>query len=191
MHRMGIHITKELNNITEYQYKHGDTPPYVPAGYQAPSDAAKPAVSPYQGVAIRFVALLIDVVILAIITAVITVPFQMPVVSITDVTNVQPTVTTMPNPFAWIGGLVSILVIFGYFVLLEGAYGQTVGKMAVKIKVTREDGSKIDYADAVVRNVLRIIDGILAYLIGAILIWSSDEKQRLGDRVAHTVVVKA
>ncbi len=66
-----------------------------------------------------------------------------------------------------------------------------MGKMAVKIKVIREDGSKIDYADAIMRNVLRIIDGLLAYFIGAILIWSSDEKQRLGDRVAHTVVVKA
>ncbi len=181
-----------MNNITEHQYKHGGTPPYVPAaGYQAPSDAGKSAVAPYQGVAIRFVALLIDVVILAIITAVIMLPFQVPVITVTDVTNVQQTVTTLPNPFAWVGALISMLVIFGYFVLLEGSYGQTVGKMAVKIKVTREDGSRIDYTDAVVRNVLRIIDGLVAYLIGAILVWSSDEKQRLGDRAAHTVVVKA
>ncbi len=180
-----------MNNITEHHYKHGDTPPYVPAsGYHAPSDAAEPAASPYQGVAIRFVALLIDVVILAIITGVVTLPLQMPIINVIDITN-APTVTTSPNPLAWLGGLISLLIIFGYFVLMEGAYGQTVGKMAVKIKVVREDGSKISYADAVVRNVLRIIDGILAYLIGAILIWTSDEKQRLGDRAAHTVVVKA
>ncbi len=178
--------------MNEDQYKQSGTPVYVPPrAYQAPSYGGPAAVSPYQGVAIRFVALLIDVIILAIITAVITLPFQMPIISVTDVTNVHPTITTSPNPFAWLGGLISVLIVFLYFVLLEGAYGQTVGKMAVKIKVTREDGSKIDYADAVVRNVLRIIDGILAYLIGAILIWSSDEKQRLGDRVAHTVVVKA
>ncbi len=180
-----------MNNITEHQYKQGGTPPYVPAaGYQAPSNAAEPAVSPYQGVAIRFVALLIDAIILAIMTAVITLPLQMPVISVIDLTNVS-TVTASPNPLAWLGGLISVLIIFGYFILLEGSYGQTVGKLAVKIKVTREDGSKISYADAVVRNVLRIIDGIIVYLIGAILIWSSDEKQRLGDRVAHTVVVKA
>ncbi len=162
----------------------------MPAGYHAPSGAAEPSVSPYQGVAIRFVALLIDVVILAIITAVVTLPLQMPTINVIDITN-SPTVTTSPNPFAWLGGIISLLIIFGYFVLMEGAYGQTVGKMAVKIKVTREDGSKISYADAVVRNVLRIIDGLLAYLIGAILIWTSDEKQRLGDRAAHTVVIKA
>jgi len=81
-----------------------------------------------------------------------------------------------------------------YFIALEGNYGQTVGKMAVRIKVVREDGTKIDYTGAVVRNVLRIIDLIpyfIPYLLGAILIWTSDKKQRLGDRVAHTIVVKA
>ncbi len=73
----------------------------------------------------------------------------------------------------------------------EGHYGQTVGKMAVKIKVVKEaDGSPIDYGEAAVRMILRVIDGLFVYLVGAILIWSSDEKQRLGDRVAHTVVVK-
>jgi hypothetical protein len=42
----------------------------------------------------------------------------------------------------------------------------------VKIKVVRQDGTKIDYTDAVVRTVLRIIDAIpfvVPYLLGAIL----------------------
>jgi uncharacterized RDD family membrane protein YckC len=47
----------------------------------------------------------------------------------------------------------------------------------------------IDYSEAAVRTVLRIIDGLFDYLIGAIFIWTSDQKQRLGDRAAHTVVV--
>ncbi len=103
-------------------------------------------------------------------------------------------ISTTPNPLAWVGGLISALIWFFYFVLLEGAYGQTVGKMAVKIKVVQETGMKINYADAVVRNILRLIDAIpyfIPYLLGAILIWTSDKKQRLGDRAAHTVVVKA
>lgn len=81
-----------------------------------------------------------------------------------------------------------------YFILFEEVYGQTVGKMAVKIKVVREDGSKISYVDAVVRTILALIDLIpyfIPYLLGAILIWTSDTKQRLGDRVAHIVVIKA
>jgi uncharacterized RDD family membrane protein YckC len=42
-----------------------------------------------------------------------------------------------------------------------------------------------------IRFVSLLIDGIIGYLIGAILIWRSDKKQRLGDRVAKTIVVKA
>jgi uncharacterized RDD family membrane protein YckC len=148
---------------------------------------------PYQGVAIRFVALLIDVIILAIITGIITAPLNTPVVTVSVSEGVWNTATS-PNPLAWLAGGVSLLIQLVYFVLLQGAYGQTVGKMAVKIKVVREDGTKIDYKDALVRTVLVIIDAIpyfIPYLLGAILIWTSDTKQRLGDRVAHTVVVKA
>jgi len=168
-------------------------PSYAPSpAYPAPPYAS-PAESPYQGVAIRFVAILIDTIIIAIISGVLAFPFRTPFISITNVTG-TPSITSAPNPLAWVGGVISLLVFFLYFILLEGAYGQTVGKMAVKIKVVREDGTKIDYADSTVRNVLRIIDLIpfvVPYLLGAILIWSSDRKQRLGDRAGHTVVVKA
>jgi uncharacterized RDD family membrane protein YckC len=67
--------------------------------------------------------------------------------------------------------------------------------MAVKIKVVREaDGASIDYFQAAVRTILRFLDlipSIIPYLLGALLIWTSEEKQRLDDRVAHTVVLKA
>lgn len=63
--------------------------------------------------------------------------------------------------------------------------------MITKIKVVREDGQPIDMNQAFTRNFLRIIDGVFAYLIGAILIWRSDKQQRLGDSMARTVVVKA
>ena len=135
--------------------------------FQAPYAVA----SPYQGVPIRFVAVLIDAIIIAIIAGILAIPLQ-----------------------TRLSGAVSLLIFLLYYILLEGAYGQTVGKMAVKIKVVREDGTKIDYTDAVVRTVLRIIDAIpfvVPYLLGAIFIWTSDKRQRLGDRSAHTVVVKA
>ena len=174
-----------------------ETVPAATAAAPAPAatfQAPYPAASPYQGVAIRFVALLIDVIILAIITGIITAPFNTPSsISVTNTTGV-PMISVASNPLAWVGGLLSALIDFLYFVLLQGAYGQTVGKMAVKIKVVREDGSKINYIDAVVRTILLLSDAIpyfIPYLLGAILIWTSDTKQRLGDRVAHTVVVKA
>ncbi len=165
-------------------------PPYAPAPtFQAPSAAA----SPYQGVAIRFVAIFIDTIIIAVISGILTFPLQTPIVTVT-ITEGTPSFASTPNPLAWLSGGVSLLIFLLYFILLEGSYGQTVGKMVVKIKVVRDNGAKIEYADAAVRNILRVIDAIpffIPYLLGAILIWTSDMKQRVGDRAASTVVVKA
>ncbi len=173
----------------------GGAPAYVPPpAYNAPPYAARAAVPPYQSVGIRFVATLIDLIIAGIIAGFVVLPLQSPSqINVTNTTGL-PMVSVTQNPLAGLGSVITALIFFVYFFLLEGAYGQTVGKMAVKIKVLREDGSKIGYADAAARNRLRPIDlipYIIPYLLGAILIWSSDKRQRLGDRVAHTVVVKA
>jgi uncharacterized RDD family membrane protein YckC len=58
------------------------------------------------------------------------------------------------------------------------------------IKVVREAGGQIDMKAAFIRNILRVIDGLIAYLVGAALIWRSDKKQRFGDVMAKIVVVK-
>jgi uncharacterized RDD family membrane protein YckC len=91
----------------------------------------------------------------------------------------------------WWLGLHYFVIHMAYFTLLEGSKGQTIGKMITKIKVVAEDGKPIDMNRSLVRNLLRIIDGLFVYLVGAILVWRSDKKQRLGDKVAKTVVVKA
>ncbi|MGZ4847578.1 MAG: RDD family protein [Halobacteriota archaeon] len=166
-------------------------PAFAPApGYQAPRAYVPYAASPYQGVAIRFVAILIDTIIIAIVAGILSAPFN----ALAVITNSASGTVTFSLASA-VGGLVSLAVFILYFTLLEGHYGQTVGKMAVKIKVVREaDGAPIDYSQAAVRTILRLLDEIpyiIPYLLGAILIWSSEEKQRLGDRVANTVVVKA
>jgi len=142
----------------------------------------------YQSVGIRFAALLIDVIILAIISALITLPFSISLATITNASSITPSV------FSPLASLVAIIIEILYFTLLLGTYGQTVGKKAVHIKVVKEDGTKIGYVDALVRTVLLVIDAIpyfIPYLLGAILIWTSDKKQRLGDRVARTIVVSA
>ncbi len=87
------------------------------------------------------------------------------------------------------GGLVS-LVGFLYFVLLEGLKGQTLGKMATGIKVVKENGEPCDLISSLIRNILRIIDGIFAYIVGAIIIANSENNQRLGDIAGNTIVVK-
>ena len=143
--------------------------------------------TPYQGVAIRFVAILIDYVIIAVISGILAFPFVVAAIAVAATSGNASALSWGSISAAFLVGLV---VWFLYFTLLEGHYGQTIGKMALSIKVVREaDGAPIDYGEAAVRTILRIIDGLFDYLIGAIFIWTSDEKQRLGDRVAHTVVV--
>jgi uncharacterized RDD family membrane protein YckC len=84
------------------------------------------------------------------------------------------------------------LIFMLYFIGLEGAFGATVGKMVTKIKVVQENGAPCGFGPAFVRNLLRIIDGLpFLYIIGIILISRSAKKQRLGDSLAKTVVVKS
>jgi uncharacterized RDD family membrane protein YckC len=152
--------------------------------------AAQGTEMQYQGVGIRFVAFLIDAIILGIISSILTVPFAASAISYDASTGA---VTIGAAYYAMIG--LAFVIELLYFTLLLGLYGQSVGMFLVKIKVVKEaDNSSISYVDAFVRTILLLIDAIpyiVPYLLGAILIWTSDKKQRLGDRVAHTVVIKA
>jgi len=79
----------------------------------------------------------------------------------------------------------------GYYVVMEAQFGWTVGKRLLGLRVIKANGAPLDWGAAIIRNLLRIIDGLFFYLIGAILVWTSEKKQRLGDRVAQTVVVRS
>jgi uncharacterized RDD family membrane protein YckC len=46
------------------------------------------------------------------------------------------------------------------------------------------------FNQALMRNILRLVDGLVFYIVGIILIINSDRNQRLGDRVAGTVVLR-
>lgn len=93
---------------------------------------------------------------------------------------------------AALGSLVGLLLSFAYYIYLEGTYGQTIGKMALGIVVVTENGEAIEYGPAAIRTVLRVIDVLpVLYLLGFIVVLVTDRKQRLGDIVANTVVVRA
>ena len=86
-----------------------------------------------------------------------------------------------------------IVVIFGflYVWLLEGVLGATLGKFILAVRVRRIDGSPIGLKQSLVRNLLRVIDGIGIYLVGFLIAIFSHLKQRLGDHLAKTVVVQS
>ena len=186
--------------------------PEVPASSEEPvgAPAERPVQEPqlrYQSVGIRFAATVIDVLVLGLISWILVsiaigaafstaAPIQPASQGNINATIAQVNSTVQQVSGALSAGLataavITLIVWFLYYTILEGRYGQTLGKWFCKIKVVREeDGASISYGEAAIRTILRIIDAIFDYLIGAILIWTSEKKQRLGDRLAHTVVVQ-
>jgi len=85
-----------------------------------------------------------------------------------------------------------IVVALSYYIVLEGLSGATPGKRLIGLKVVRlEGGAPLDWQSSIVRNLLRLVDGLFFYLVAAIAVWTSGSRQRLGDRLAGTVVVRA
>jgi uncharacterized RDD family membrane protein YckC len=78
----------------------------------------------------------------------------------------------------------------GYYTICEAATGTTLGKRMVGIRVVGEDGENVTFGAAAVRNVLRIVDALFFYLVGFLFALTSTRGQRLGDRAAHTIVVR-
>ena len=81
-----------------------------------------------------------------------------------------------------------------YKPLMEGAKGQTLGKMVVGIKVVRaEDASPIGYGEAFMRWVISFLLGLVPFLLGTLLdlLWPlwDDVNQTLHDKGANTIVV--
>ena len=79
---------------------------------------------------------------------------------------------------------------FAYYVFFTGYCGQTPGKMALRIKVIRRDGSDIGYGRAAFREIpCKFISGIL-FGIGYLMVAFDEQKQGLHDRMADTYVIK-
>lgn len=69
--------------------------------------------------------------------------------------------------------------------------GQSIGKRLMKIKVISLDGGQASLGQYFIRWVFRLVDFILTAQIGGLIcIAVSDRKQRLGDMVAGTTLIK-
>lgn len=88
--------------------------------------------------------------------------------------------------------LVLFLIQFGYFLFFEIILnGQTPGKRIFHLRVIKDNGYPLAHLDAIIRNLVRIIDFFPAlYGIGVIVMFLSPRAKRLGDFAAGTLVVK-
>jgi uncharacterized RDD family membrane protein YckC len=85
--------------------------------------------------------------------------------------------------------LIPILVAVGYFTVAETlTAGRTPGKRALGLRVIRIDGGAPGLREALVRNIVRLLD--LALGVGLVVMFLDRRSRRVGDLAAGTVVVR-
>ena len=84
----------------------------------------------------------------------------------------------------------AILVTFIYYWLQEGAFGATMGKAIIGLRVTRQDGSVPGLGPSAVRNAFRLVDGLPLYVPGFFVAAFSRNRRRIGDFAAQTYVLE-
>jgi uncharacterized RDD family membrane protein YckC len=83
------------------------------------------------------------------------------------------------------------LFVVAYYVVLEGYLGQTLGKVVAGVEVVSEaTGRAPGVRAAALRTLLRLVDGLFTYAVAFLAVLASDKRQRLGDMVANTLVVR-
>ena len=163
----------------------GDAPPLPTAQRRGDRARERRSSVEYAGVPLRFVAVLLDAVIVFFPAGII--------FGLLTGGGYTQTGNGYTNAGINIEGKafwVFLLLGLGYYVVCEGGTGATLGKRMVGIRVIGEDGQDLTLGAAVVRNLLRVVDCLFFYLVGAIFALTSAQGQRLGDRAAHTLVVR-
>jgi uncharacterized RDD family membrane protein YckC len=88
--------------------------------------------------------------------------------------------------------VIVFVVQWWYGALLEWAWGgQTIGKRVVGLRALSEQGLRLTFAQAVIRNLVRIVDLLPGlYLVGGLSALIDRNRRRLGDLAAGTIVVR-
>jgi uncharacterized RDD family membrane protein YckC len=134
----------------------------------------------------RFVAWLIDFVIvfigLAILFVLISIPFWIEFPQSSSIMNMP---FRNAGPFNY---LISSLVFTAYWTYFESTGGQSIGKKLLHLKTTDLEGKNIDAKAAVLESFgkafLLPIDVILGW------IFTNDKRQRIFNRASNTIVIK-
>ncbi|MCD4747714.1 MAG: RDD family protein [Bacteroidales bacterium] len=151
----------------------------------------------YAGFWWRFLAFIIDEIILSFVETILILPFiGLFGISIFSL-NYQgyDTEEFMPFLIPLIGFIIllsisAIIINWLYFALMESSNKQsTLGKMVLNIKVTDMEGNKISFARATGRYFGKIISGMIFY-IGFIIAGFTEKKQALHDLMASCLVIK-
>ena len=88
------------------------------------------------------------------------------------------------------GGAVVVIFAFLYYWLLEGAFGATLGKAIIGVRVGSKNGRRGGFRASAIRNAFRILEGLPLYVPAFVVALFSRARRRLGDFAANTVVIE-
>lgn len=136
------------------------------------------------GLGSRFVALLLDSLFKGVVVAII--------IALTLLSAPGMGGGVLTGVFLAVGFVLAGLVAALYHVVLEAAWsGRTPGKRLMGLRVVKDSGVPIGFWDALIRNLLRMVDYLPSfYLVGVVTIFSTPRHKRIGDLAAGTVVIK-
>jgi uncharacterized RDD family membrane protein YckC len=88
--------------------------------------------------------------------------------------------------------VVSFVFVFGYFLVTEAMFGgQTPGKRVLRLRVVGDQGQPITFSQAMIRNLVRLVDFLPVYYgVGLVALFINGRGKRLGDLAAGTLVVR-
>src|ERR1700722_4494452 len=164
--------------------------PPPPPTWQPP--VAPPTVG-YAGFWLRFVALIIDFIIIYCVRALIFLPFGIGLGMRGMFHGAQPQTPADFVPFfATIIriAIISTILQWLYFSLMESsAWQATLGKKALGLPVTDLEGRRISFGRATGRYFAKIISSLILF-IGYIMAGFTEKKQALHDLIAGTLVLR-
>ena len=132
----------------------------------------------YAGFWVRFVAYLIDMIVIYAIASLLN-TFSFGLLN-----------KRLDFPILGEESLSYVIVMFTYFIAMTYFFSQTLGKMIMKVKVETNKGDKLSLADVVYRELIgRLLTIFLAY-IPYIAVAFTNKRKGLHDFIADTVVVK-
>ncbi len=148
--------------------------------------AALPGTMVYGGFWLRFLAKLVDWVLLGVVNSVLLFVFiPIMVLGGGDPERFGPAMVVIQPLLSLIGMVLNA----AYTTFFLGRYGATLGKMACGLKVVTADGGKVSYARALGRYFAEILSGLTLY-IGYIIAAFDEQKRTLHDHICNTRVVK-
>jgi uncharacterized RDD family membrane protein YckC len=139
-----------------------------------------------QGVWVRAQAIVVDALIIFVAWLLVALVWYLALVGAGSFADLAKAPSSAP---LWALAFVAVPL---YFWLSQAIWGRTVGMRAFGLRVVTLDGRKPGAPAALVRTLLLAVDWLPAlFAVGALSIWLTPRRQRLGDLAARTVVVRA